>query len=90
MKQILYAINYIHKQNIIHRDLKLDNIMVHFDTRADKENLNMMKATIKVIDFGASTKLLAEKNYEAYTAIGTIVNMAPTILNKFTPNGDKK
>ena len=89
MKQILYAINYIHKQNIIHRDLKLDNIMVHFDTRADKENLNMMKATIKVIDFGASTKLLAEKNYEAYTAIGTIVNMAPTILNKFTPNGDK-
>ena len=89
MRQILYALLYIHKKKIIHRDLKLDNIMVHFDTRADKENLNMMKAKIKIIDFGIATKLLAENNYETKTAIGTFNNMAPTILNKFTPNGDK-
>ena len=30
--------------------------MVNFDNKADKESLNMMKATIKLLDFGFATK----------------------------------
>ena len=29
--QILLAINFLHKQNVVHRDLKLDNIMVDLE-----------------------------------------------------------
>ena len=43
MKQIVSAIAYIHSMNVIHRDLKLENIMVNFDSDIDKQNLNMMK-----------------------------------------------
>ena len=37
MRQIIEALNYIHKQKIIHRDLKLENIMVNFDTQLIKK-----------------------------------------------------
>ena len=62
MRQVIDPLCYLHKQKIIHRDLKLDNIMVSFDNKVDKENLNMTKAQIKLIDFGLATKLSAEKN----------------------------
>ena len=58
-RQIVQGLIRIHKENIIHRDLKLDNIMVHFDNEIDKINLNMMKGTIKIIDFGISKILLS-------------------------------
>ena len=48
MRQIVDALNYIHDRNIIHRDLGLDNIMVHFDNEKDRNELNMMKAKIKL------------------------------------------
>ena len=60
MRQIIDSLHYIHKRKIIHRDLKLDNIMVNFDNISDKENLNMMKAKIKIIDLGFAVQLTAD------------------------------
>ena len=48
------------RKNCIHRDLKLENIMVSFDSEKDKEELNMMKAKIKIIDFGFAIILLSD------------------------------
>ena len=88
MRQIIDGIYYIHQKKIIHRDLKLDNIMVNFDFEQDKESLNMMKARIKIIDFGFATKLSAEKNDLTFSVVGSPINMDPIILNKFSKRKD--
>ena len=74
MKQIVGAIQYLHFNKVIHRDLKLDNILVNFPSEYDK---NMMNCTTKIIDFGFATIL---KGPLTYTALGTPTNMDPTIL----------
>ena len=85
MNQIVDAIRYIHSKNVIHRDLKLDNIMVSFDSDIDKANLNMMRARIKIIDFGFAIKLT--KSNLAFSALGSPINMDPIILKKFAKRG---
>ena len=82
MKQIIDALIYIHDLNIIHRDLKLENIMVNFDSEKDKEELNMMKAKIKIIDFGFAI-MLSSKFSLTNSAVGTFMYMDPKILKEF-------
>jgi serine/threonine protein kinase len=82
MKQIVDALIYIHDLNIIHRDLKLENIMVSFDSEKDKEELNMMKAKIKIIDFGFAI-ILPSKFSLTNSAVGTFMYMDPKIIKEF-------
>ena len=79
MRQIVDALNYIHDKNIIHRYLKLDNIMVHFDNENDKNQLNMMKAKIKLAGFLLAKKL-PHKNALTNSIVGTPYYMAPNLL----------
>ena len=89
MRQIIEGLYYLHSKKIIHRDLKLDNIMINFDSEADKENLNMMKARVKIIDFGFAIQLTSEKKDLTYSAVGSPINMDPIILNKFSKRKDQ-
>ena len=82
MKQIVDALIYIHDLNIIHRDLKLENIMVSFDSEKDKEELNLMKAKIKIIDFGFAI-ILPSKFSLTNSAVGTFMYMDPKIIKEF-------
>ena len=84
MKQIMNAFNYIHSKEIMHRDIKLENILLHFDSEQDKLNLNIMKSTPKIIDFGFAIIL---KNSLAESILGNPINMAPLLLKKLTSNG---
>jgi len=57
MKQIISAFKYIHERKIIHGNVKLQNILLHYENEEDKENLNIMKAQVKVIDFGFARRI---------------------------------
>jgi len=48
--------------------------------------LNMMKAKIKIIDFGFATQL--NKANLTFSAVGSPINMDPIILNKFSKRKD--
>ena len=89
MRQVVSGLAFLHSNKIIHRDLKLDNILVTFPSENDKKSLNMMRATAKIIDFGFATKLHSSKSNLTYTVLGTPSNMDPQLLKNMetrTPN----
>ena len=69
MKSILEAVHHLHNHNVIHRDLKLENILLD-----DFKDLS----TIKIADFGLSVK----RDYYLSEKCGTLLYMAPEQVNK--------
>ena len=87
IKQLCMALDYIYNLNIIHRDIKLDNVLLHFNNDNDKEDYNILNSVIKLIDFGFSRHL--DKGQVASTICGSPLNMAPQILNNIYNNDVK-
>ena len=87
MRQIISAFKYMHERKIIHRDVKLENILLDYDNEKDKENFDLMKANVKIIDFGFACKI--SKAGLQYTALGSPINMDPLILKKINSNSRK-
>ena len=65
-KQIIDGIKYIHSQNIVHRDIKLENILIDLNNN------------IKICDFGVGK--LINQNLILHDQCGTPVYMAPEII----------
>ena len=90
MRQIVSAVHYLHSHKVVHRDLKLENILLNYPTEQDKNSLNLMKASAKIIDFGFATILHSSKANLTYTVLGTPCNMDPTLLKYFDKKVDNK
>ena len=67
--QIVNAVAHCHREGIIHRDLKLENVLF--------ENREQLK--IKVADFGISG---VADSFNPDIDIGTLKYMAPEVLNR--------
>jgi serine/threonine protein kinase len=80
MRKVLSGLHYLHKNKILHRDLKLDNILVHFPSEEDKKGINMLNAEIKIIDFGFARYL--QNDELAQSVLGSPFTMDPQILQK--------
>ena len=78
---ILNGLVYMNKYNIIHRDIKGENILLHFDNEKDLITNNYLKAKVKIIDFGFSRFL--RNNELAKSIIGSPLYMDPSILTTF-------
>ena len=80
MRQIIDAVIYLHQRKIIHRDLKLENLLINYETEEDKNNLNLLNAQVKIIDFGFATHL--DGSHLRYSILGSPINMDPILLTK--------
>ncbi len=77
-QQLLCGLAYLHKNNVVHRDIKGANILIEKD------------GTIKLADFGASQEFDGEGTSETTTIRGTPYFMAPEVLKlcKYGRKGD--
>jgi len=69
VSSIMGAVSFMHEHDIMHRDLKYENIMF--------ANTNP-KAEVKIIDFGLSKKYLPHESMKE--GVGTVYTMSPQVL----------
>jgi calcium-dependent protein kinase len=72
VRQILLAVDYMHSCNVVHRDLKLENVMltVPFSVNSDP--------MIKIVDLGFSREWTGGN--DMFTACGSTLYIAPEVL----------
>ena len=82
-RQIIEALRYLHINNIVHRDIKLENIMLHFPNNKMDNIEDIFNSIVKICDFGFARNM---ETSLARTVLGTPSYMAPEIiLNKNNP-----
>ena len=103
LQQISPAMEYMHSNNIIHRDIKLQNILLNFDNypnipkngglppKLEFKDMSLNKSfSVKIADLGYAKDLV--KDNAGSTILGSPMYMSPDIVEKYTEDGkeDKK
>jgi len=101
IRQLIEGLKFMHKNNIIHRDIKLENILINFDDHINEYSdlstektirdlyktydLSNANITIKIADLGYAREL--ENGMGANTICGTPITIAPEIVNLYSNSG---
>lgn len=76
LRQLACGLTFLHGQGVIHRDLKLENVLIASECR----ERDMVLYSVKITDFGLS-KAIGAGISEAYSLVGTRPYTAPEVLS---------
>ena len=77
-KQLLSGLAYLHSHNIVHRDLKLENILIQEIEKSKTNGEDLFN--IKIIDFG--TARIFDNKTKPQSIVGSSYYIAPEVLNQ--------
>ncbi|OMJ75331.1 hypothetical protein SteCoe_25525 [Stentor coeruleus] len=77
LKQVLEGVEYLHSQNVVHLDIKLENVLL----------VDISSDNIKIADFGCSRYIQPGEILKDYC--GTLYYLAPDVINEnYTEKAD--
>lgn len=86
MRQVFSALQYCHARNVVHRDLKPDNLMVQrMEGESPLQKEGLLAPEVKLIDFGLAvitTKPAMRRSTTGSTMLGTADYMAPEVRSR--------
>ena len=77
-KQLLSGLAYLHSHNIVHRDLKLENVLIYETEKSKTTGEDLFN--IKIIDFG--TARIFDKKKKPQSIVGSSYYIAPEVLKQ--------
>ncbi|HET7378083.1 MAG TPA: protein kinase, partial [Anaerolineae bacterium] len=81
-KQICAALEHAHAYGIIHRDLKLENVMIVADPQSSSSTSNGgYSVQVKLMDFGLAFTNNASRFTQDGALVGTVNYLAPELIN---------
>jgi serine/threonine protein kinase len=82
LKDILNGLSCLHRNNVVHHDIKPANILLQYNTDKDKNDLNINNCVFKLSDFGLSKYKNDEEKADKVYGTFTFLDPICSIYNK--------
>ena len=79
---IFLGLKCLHDNNIIHHDIKPQNILLQYENEDDLNNIIFSKCTFKITDFSVSSNLKDKEENNNVTVKGSPLYMEPLLFEK--------